>query len=197
MRGELIDLDGSGVLREKASLARKLAQDFKCSLRSRMAGCNGIAHHHTAGASFTRMRSPRRCSRIASSRPNGPSNVPQTFEGPFVDAARQILAQGGIPSIGVVSGGRLSAIRMEHAWVEAYVPYAPGRGATSTTAGASSLDLPKIWVPIDPSFKQHTFSQAMNLSQDVAFDAQGFLTAAQQGATVNEQQGWVDRKSVV
>lgn len=116
-----------------------------------------------------------------------------------IDAAQQILGQGGIPNFALVSGGRISAIRMEHVWVETWVSFYPSRGeqhignpAASITAGNVSAGTKgDTWVPINPSYKQHTFAAGMNLKDQVAFDSNGFLSAAQQGATVNETQGWV------
>jgi hypothetical protein len=151
-------------------------------------------------------RIQRRCSRITHSRPITPSNVPRTLDGVI---AQQILGQGGIPNVALVSGGRVSSIRMEHAWVEAWVSFYPSRGekhkgnpaATIVTAAGSggsgsssnvsSGTKGDTWVPINPSYKQHAFANGMNLKDSVAFDATGFLSAAQQGATVNEAQGWV------
>ena len=46
-----------------------------------------------------------------------------------VDAAQQIMSQGGIPSAALVSGGKITHIRLEHTWVEALIQYQPGRGA--------------------------------------------------------------------
>lgn len=98
-------------------------------------------------------------------------------------AAQQILSQGGIPNIGLISGGAVAAIRIEHVWVEVYVNYNPGRGATS---GARDT-----WIPLDPSYKQYAFTQGMNVTGNVAFDSQAFTSAAEQGATLNATEGWV------
>jgi hypothetical protein len=100
-----------------------------------------------------------------------------------VDSAQQILGQGGIPNIALTSGGVVKAIRIEHVWVEAFVPSNPARGAVNGSGDT--------WVPLDPSFKQYLFTQGMNISQGVPFDAQGFMDAAQQGASVNQNEGWV------
>ena len=40
----------------------------------------------------------------------------------------KILASLGIPTVSVVSGGKISHVRTEHVWVEAYVPYQYYRG---------------------------------------------------------------------
>ena len=100
------------------------------------------------------------------------------------EAAQQILGQGGIPNIALTAGGQIKAFRLEHVWVEAYLDYDPSRGAKPGNG-------PKVWVPMDPSFKQYTFTAGMDLQTAVPFDAQSFLDHAQQGATVNETEGWV------
>jgi transglutaminase-like putative cysteine protease len=104
-----------------------------------------------------------------------------------IDAAQQILGQGGIPNVALVKGGRIVSVRMEHAWVEAYVSMFPSRGAKHV-GGVTPGD---HWIPIDPSYKQHTFKAGMNLKDTVGFDAQSFVDAAKQGATVDEAEGWV------
>jgi hypothetical protein len=46
-----------------------------------------------------------------------------------VEAAQQILGQGGIPNTALVKDGKASTIRLEHVWVEAFVSCFPSRGA--------------------------------------------------------------------
>ena len=104
-----------------------------------------------------------------------------------IDAAQQILGQGHIPNVALVSGGHIKAVRIEHVWVEALIQYQPGRGAKHI-AGVST---PDMWVPMDASFKQYTFTSGMDLTTAVPLDAEALLKAAQQGATVNEAEGWV------
>jgi hypothetical protein len=91
----------------------------------------------------------------------------------------------------------VSTIRMEHAWVEAFVNYYPSRGAVQQGNITNPQAPADTWVPIDPSYKQHTFKEGLNLKDSVAFDAQGFVDAAKQGATVNEAQGWVQNLNQV
>ncbi|RRR98862.1 transglutaminase family protein, partial [Aquabacterium soli] len=50
------------------------------------------------------------------------------------EAAQQLLGQGGIANRGLIEGGRISKIRMEHAWVQAYVNWLPSRGAKQGSA---------------------------------------------------------------
>lgn len=74
------------------------------------------------------------------------------------EAAARILASGGTPVATVVSGGQITALRLQHTWAEAYVTYenyrgrAPGKGQ-------------KIWVPLDPSFKQYEIKTGLELAQ--------------------------------
>ena len=104
-----------------------------------------------------------------------------------VDAAQQVLSQGGVPNVALVSGGQVKAMRLEHVWVEAYVRYLPGRGAAHT-GGQTQGD---TWVPMDGSYKQYTFKEGMDLGEAVPLDAQALLNAAQQGAETNPAEGWV------
>jgi transglutaminase-like putative cysteine protease len=119
----------------------------------------------------------------------GGATVPQ--------AALQILNQGGIAARGITSGGRFTAIHMEHVWVQAYVNWSPSRG---NRQGGWNLNPPQhvnphahlnTWVPLDASFKQYSYTAGMDLKTAVPLDANTLLTAAKQGATVNEGQGWV------
>jgi hypothetical protein len=113
------------------------------------------------------------------------------------EAAQQIIGQGGIANRGIVEGGRFAKVRMEHVWVQAYVNWAPSRGAKD---GGSTLT-PKqhvnpnanlnAWVPLDASYKQYSYAAGLDLKTAVPLDAQALLTASQQGATVNAAAGWV------
>lgn len=114
------------------------------------------------------------------------------------EAALDMMYQGGIAARGLTSGGRITTIRMEHVWVNAYVNWTPSRG-NKQGGGAAT---PKIstpdgvlqhvnpngnlnaWVPLDASFKQYSYTQGMDLKTNVPLDANALLAAAQQGATV-------------
>ena len=104
-----------------------------------------------------------------------------------IDAAQQILGQGGIPNVAIVRGGRVDALRLEHAWVEAHLSFYPSRGARHIP-GVSQGD---TWVPMDASFKQYTFTAGVDLAQQVSFDTQALVDAAGVGASVDESEGWV------
>ena len=100
-----------------------------------------------------------------------------------IEAAQQLFGQGGVPNVGLISGGQVSSLKLEHVWVEAYVDYIPSRGAINKT--------PNTWVPLDASYKQFDYQAGMDLKTAVPLDTQALLAAVQQGATVNTQEGWV------
>ena len=88
-----------------------------------------------------------------------------------IDAATNIVSQGGIPQTQVNYGGAVEDFRFEHVWVE-------------VKEGTS-------WHTIDPSFKQYTYTEGMDLESAVSFDAQGLLTQLEASSTSNEAEGWV------
>lgn len=102
-------------------------------------------------------------------------------------AAQQILGQGGVPNTIITMGGKDFAMRIQHAWVESHIQYQPGRGARHI-AGQSA---PDTWVPMDASYKQYRFTEGMDLQTAVPLDVNALLTAASQGAEINEAEGWV------
>lgn len=101
------------------------------------------------------------------------------------EAAQQVLGQGGIPNLALVAGGKISAVRLEHMYVEAYLQYFPSRGAKHVAGKGDT------WVPVDASFKQYVFTEGIDLRNNTAVDTAGFLAGAQQGATINQAEGWV------
>jgi transglutaminase-like putative cysteine protease len=108
------------------------------------------------------------------------------------EAALQLLNQGGIAARGFIRGGQYASIRMEHAWVNAYVNWLPSRGnrnATATQHPNPNANL-NAWTPLDGSFKQYSYTAGASLPIAVPLDTQALLDAAKQGATINEAQGW-------
>ncbi|WP_373085006.1 transglutaminase family protein, partial [Zhongshania sp.] len=99
------------------------------------------------------------------------------------EAAQNLLGQGGVPNTGIISGGSIKNIRMEHVWVEAYVDFEPSRGVKNRQGDR--------WVPMDAAFKQYEFTEGMNLAESVPFNAEGLARQVEQSATINEEQGWV------
>lgn len=64
-----------------------------------------------------------------------------------INAALRMISSLGIPVTGLTKDGDIVAVRLEHVWVEAYVPYTDYRGA-GNQAGES------LWIPLDVSFKE-------------------------------------------
>jgi len=54
---------------------------------------------------------------------------------------------GGIPSTIMTTNGQVTALRMQHLWVEAFIDFTPSRGAINRE--------PDAWIPMDASFKQY------------------------------------------
>ena len=105
--------------------------------------------------------------------------------GGFTDeqAALNFIASGGTPTTGLISGGKIVAARMEHAWVEGYVDMIPSFGAVHKQGDT--------WIPMDGSFKQYTYANGIDLQAAVPFDAQGFFNQVKSTATINEAEGSV------
>lgn len=82
--------------------------------------------------------------------------------------AGNLLATAGVPIIALISGGEIVALRIEHVWVEAYIPYTNYRGVPISETG-------KMWIPLDPSFKQYDYSECLDIPEEMGFDANIFL----------------------
>jgi len=99
------------------------------------------------------------------------------------NAALNLLGQGGIPATGLVQGGQIKYVRLEHVWVEAWINYLPARGSKSGPGNT--------WVPLDASFKQYTYTKGLDPQTTVPFDMSSFEQNIMSMATVNEDEGWV------
>jgi hypothetical protein len=99
------------------------------------------------------------------------------------EAALSLLGQGGIPSVGLVQGGQIVAVKLEHVWVESWLDFVPSRGAVHREGDT--------WVPLDASFKQYTYTSGMDLSRQVPFDTESFLTQLTATAQTNEAEAWI------
>ncbi len=69
-----------------------------------------------------------------------------------------------------------------HVWVEAYVDYVPSRGRTHIKGDT--------WIPMDGSFKQYTYTEGEDLSDEFPFDAEEFMDHIIDTTTINEEEGW-------
>lgn len=102
------------------------------------------------------------------------------WAGGFTDpnAAVELIASGGTPVHPIISGGVITAVRMEHLWVEAWIDYFPSRGARHKVGDS--------WIQLDPSFKQHVNTPGIGLTSAVPFDSDGFLQQIRSSAVINE-----------
>ncbi|MFZ6778501.1 transglutaminase domain-containing protein [Undibacterium sp. Ji83W] len=98
-----------------------------------------------------------------------------------VSAAQSLLSQAGVPNKAIIQGAQVTAIQVEHVWVEAYVDASPSRGARNNTAST--------WLPLDPSFKQLTSQSALNLRSSVSLNEAGVFDIAKQGANCTPDYG--------
>lgn len=100
-----------------------------------------------------------------------------------VGVAQQLLSSGGIGATAIFINSVLSSIRMDHVWVEAYIDYAPSRGAVQIQ--------PDTWVPMDASYKLYDLTPASNLLADEPLDFASMTSAVLAGATVDPVTGAV------
>jgi len=84
------------------------------------------------------------------------------------ETAGNLLATAGVPTTALISGGEIVALRIEHVWVEAYVPYANYREVPISGTG-------EMWIPLDPSFKQYNYKGGLDIPAEMDFDANTFL----------------------
>jgi hypothetical protein len=100
-----------------------------------------------------------------------------------INAAADFAASGGMPLTTVVSGGKITKIRMEHIWVEAAIDYQPSKGAKNRDADS--------WVPMDPSFKQYEYQEGLDAVAISGIDPEQLAQDFVDSGTVNETEGWV------
>lgn len=89
-----------------------------------------------------------------------------------INAALRMLSSLGIPVTGLTKDGDIVAVRLEHVWVEAYVPYTDYRGA-GNQSGES------LWIPLDVSFKELNHLEGIDLTSvnDYINNAENFFAA--------------------
>ncbi|OGR35177.1 MAG: hypothetical protein A2091_10950 [Desulfuromonadales bacterium GWD2_61_12] len=109
------------------------------------------------------------------------------WNGGFTDptAALEFMASGGVPIKAGMAGGRIVSARLEHVWVEAFIDYFPSRGARHKSGGEDT------WISLDPSFKQYSFTNGIDLKTAVPFDVQTFVDQLKASATIDEAAGSV------
>ncbi len=104
-----------------------------------------------------------------------------------IDAAQNLLGQGGVPSVALMSGSEPKYLRLEHTWVEANVSNLPAKGTIPNTADNQS----NTWIPLDASYKSYVRTAGIDIAKAVPFDAQKLIDQAKAGATVDEATGSV------
>lgn len=77
--------------------------------------------------------------------------------------AASLLATAGMDPTWYPGG-----ISCRRVWVEAYIPFANYRGAVNDSTG-------RMWIPLDPAFRQHDITWGHNLPADMGFDAETFV----------------------
>ena len=111
------------------------------------------------------------------------------------EAALNQLYQGGIAARGYASAGRVTTIRMEHVWVNAYVNQVPSRGSLTGDPTNGQHVNPNAslnaWLPIDGAFKQYSYADGIDYRAAIKMDTAAVLAAAKSSATINDQEGWV------
>ena len=109
------------------------------------------------------------------------------WAGGFTDpmAALDFMSSGGVPTKGLVSGGNIVKAKIEHVWVEAWINYFPSRGAKHINGKGDT------WINLDPSYKQYTYTNGIDIKTAVPFDAQAFLSQIKSTATINETANYV------
>jgi hypothetical protein len=95
-------------------------------------------------------------------------------------AALRLSASGGIRTIAVLdTADQTVAVRLVHVWVEAFVDYAPSRGAGSSGAPETG----GAWVPLDASIKPSRFQAPLDLEALTGLDLESIGTDLANGIT--------------
>jgi len=120
---------------------------------------------------------------------HGTIDVPQAafrnWVGGFehLESAMNYAASGGIPVTGLIEGGQITQVRLEHVWVEAAIDYLPSQGAV--------LHAADTWLALDASFKQYEYVPGLDAATIAGIDTtqlgQDFLASGSQ----NLHEGWI------
>ena len=99
-----------------------------------------------------------------------PAGKFMNWSGGFTDpsGAWELASAAGIPITAVTSGGKITAFRLEHVWVEAAIDFYPSGGAINKSADT--------WVQLDPSFKQYVTEHGYDMYARLSFNGEQFLT---------------------
>jgi len=85
-----------------------------------------------------------------------------------VNSAWDYVSSGGVPFVGLTSGGTVSKFRMEHVWVEAAIDFHPSRGSINKAADS--------WIALDASFKKLLIAPGFDATSSTPFDSAVYLS---------------------
>jgi transglutaminase-like putative cysteine protease len=100
------------------------------------------------------------------------------------EAAAKLFSAAGVPSTALTSGGKITKLRIEHVWAEAYVPYESYRGAPGSQGK-------KQWVPLDASWKTYLVKEPTDAAAVTSFDAVAFAQHLVESVSVDATNGSV------
>ncbi|PIT52524.1 transglutaminase-like domain-containing protein [Snodgrassella alvi] len=104
-----------------------------------------------------------------------------------LNAAIEFVSAGGVPVTGIISGGKISKVRMEHVWVEAAVPFYPSRGSKPVSM-RNPIDR---WIPLDGSAKQYKYSDGIDAANIVDIDNEQFINECKNSGISDENDCWI------
>ncbi|HEX5056638.1 MAG TPA: transglutaminase domain-containing protein, partial [Gammaproteobacteria bacterium] len=110
----------------------------------------------------------------------------------LADAAlvTKALGQAGIAYSAVISGGRISSVKIEHTWVTAYIPYTNYRGAMVDASGGS-------WLPLMPALKDYQITPATGVLKQLTVTVDqilaGYLQQRQPSDLLQQVRGLVQQ----
>lgn len=106
------------------------------------------------------------------------------------DGAVDILAMLGIPTSKIVENGEITAVRIEHVWVEAKIPYDNYRGS-GKVEGAGT------WIPLDASFKQYEVCEKKDIKNIFKAEIENLSSVLKEKAGGEIYQNIIDIESAV
>jgi len=114
-----------------------------------------------------------------------PADEVRNWAGGFEDlqSAMDFASSGAMPLGAVISGGVVTAVRMEHVWVEVAIDFVPAKGATDGP--------PDSWISIDPSFKQYEFLDGLDVAAIAGLDIEQLGQDFVNTGVVDNAEGWV------
>ncbi|WP_218110561.1 transglutaminase-like domain-containing protein [Ostreibacterium oceani] len=111
----------------------------------------------------------------------------QNWVGDFDDIESAATYAGTLGSRVVTLRNRntnmITAVELEHVWVEAAIDFHPSRGMINKVADT--------WLPMDASFKQYEYLEGIDVEAVGELNAEQLFNDFQNSGTVNEDEGWV------